>query len=59
MSDSYTEIPPIYLINLQKDKERLDFQKKQFQEQNLKFVHVKAIHGKNMSTNEKKGMHKF
>lgn len=43
----------IFIINLKKDKERIDFQKKQFKKENLKFERVDAIYGKDLSNNER------
>lgn len=42
----------IYLINLEKDKERLAFMEKQFLDLGLDFERVPAIYGKDLSQNE-------
>lgn len=43
----------IYIINLKKDKDRLEFQNKQFKNENLKYERVDAIYGKDLSDKER------
>ena len=43
----------IFIVNLKKDKERIDFQKQQFKKENLKFERINAIYGKDLSDKEK------
>ena len=43
----------IFLINLEKDVDRLKYQELQFKKNNLKFERVNAIYGKDLNENEK------
>ena len=43
----------IFIINLKKDKDRLNFQKKQFKKENINFERIDAVYGKDLSNSER------